>query len=500
MIHRASWTLSALAALLLTSFVAADLRTDIESAVRKAKVGPSIGISVVDVQSGRVLYESKQDELMIPASNMKLLTTGAALHVLGPEFRFSTKMVLDGDRLIVVGDGDPAFGDPKLLRLMAAGDKDGLDVEEFLDLWVNAVHDTGITSVSEVLVDDRVFDRAFVHSTWPIDQLNQHYCAEVAGLNFHANVLHFYLAPTSPGVHAADISNVHPRAPWLDAVNRTSSEQGPHAKSTAWIARVPNSNRMTVYGNVEQRYRTPVAVTVNDMPRFFAHLLYDRLRRGGVEVEHHGVVDLIAPDSEGEIIGPVITTPLTTIIARTNRDSMNLYAEAMLKRIGNEVSRQPGSWMNGGAILRHVLHERLRNPSVADRIVVRDGSGLSKMNRVAPSTMTAWIGSLVRDPELGEPYLESMAVAGEHGTMRRRFRSSQLHGATVRAKSGYINRVSCLSGVITGADGRHVAFSILCNGLSRPGSVRDAKKLQEDIVARVAEELAARSAITLGSD
>ncbi|MHC5027953.1 MAG: D-alanyl-D-alanine carboxypeptidase, partial [Planctomycetota bacterium] len=187
MIHRASWTLSALAALLLTSFVAADLRTDIESAVRKAKVGPSIGISVVDVQSGRVLYESKQDELMIPASNMKLLTTGAALHVLGPEFRFSTKMVLDGDRLIVVGDGDPAFGDPKLLRLMAAGDKDGLDVEEFLDLWVNAVHDTGITSVSEVLVDDRVFDRAFVHSTWPIDQLNQHYCAEVAGLNFHAN-------------------------------------------------------------------------------------------------------------------------------------------------------------------------------------------------------------------------------------------------------------------------------------------------------------------------
>ena len=239
---------------------------------------------------------------------------------------------------------------------------------------------------------------------------------------------------------------------------------------------------------------------VDQMVRDLGTILDRRLRRGGVEVEHHGVVDLIAPDSEGEIIGPVITTPLTTIIARTNRDSMNLYAEAMLKRIGNEVSRQPGSWMNGGAILRHVLHERLRNPSVADRIVVRDGSGLSKMNRVAPSTMTAWIGSLVRDPELGEPYLESMAVAGEHGTMRRRFRSSQLHGATVRAKSGYINRVSCLSGVITGADGRHVAFSILCNGLSRPGSVRDAKKLQEDIVARVAEELAARSAITLGSD
>src|SRR5690606_35315477 len=116
--------------------------------------------------------------------------------VLGPDFFFRTTFIHDGERFWVVGDGDPAFGDPALLELMSARDetgatRQGMDVDELLALWVNAARAAGIERVDELVVDDRIFAREFVHPTWPVEQLNTRSFAEVAGLNFHTNVLHF---------------------------------------------------------------------------------------------------------------------------------------------------------------------------------------------------------------------------------------------------------------------------------------------------------------------
>src|SRR5690606_38940871 len=109
---------------------------------------------------------------MIPASNMKVLTAGTALAVLGPDFEFKSRMRLRDDQLIIIGDGDPGFGDPELLRLLAIGQKQGVTVEEFLHLWVQPIVDAGITHLQEIVVDDRVFDQEYIHPSWPRDQLN----------------------------------------------------------------------------------------------------------------------------------------------------------------------------------------------------------------------------------------------------------------------------------------------------------------------------------------
>ncbi len=480
------------------SAAAASLQVEIEDAIKRASLGEAtIAISVRDTEDDDALVAFNATTPMSVASNMKLLTSGAALHVLGSDFQFRTQMQWDGRRLVIVGDGDPAFGDPELLERMATADTPGLSIEQFIELWIDAVTSAGITSIDEIIIDDRIFDREYFHPSWPADQLNRRYCAEVAGLNLHLNVLHVFPAPhsgTRPEIRA-----VRPNAPWISMQNRATARTGVDESNTAWISRPPDSNTMTLYGNVRFTYQIPVPVTFHDPPQFFADLMADRLRSAGVTVQTARPAKTNDDAAEGTVIGPVVATPIATVLKRCNQDSVNLYAEAMLKRIGHELTNQPGSWEHGSTILRHVVLDRLHDPSLVSSLIVSDGSGLSRDNRVTAETFTAWLCSFYNDKSLGPVYLDSLAEAGISGTLTKRFRNTDLFGATVRGKTGYIDSVSTMSGFVTMPDGRCRSFSILVNGFKR-GQLWRAKDMQERIVALIAEDLATNVSITLGSD
>lgn len=471
--------------LTLATQAIADLQDDVLLAIRIADFrNATVGVSIRDAQTGNELVSINANDLMTPASNLKLFTTGTALHVLGPQFEFKTQLLLDGDKLIILGDGDPGFGDPQLLKLMHHNGKEGLDDEQFIAIWVNSVVEAGITEISEIVVDDRVFDRNFVHPDWPKDQLERHYCAQVSGLNFHQNVFYFY--PRLSNTMRPNISFYFPKAPWLEILNRGTTRRGTDERDSAWVSRKPGTNNLTFHGNVKGTYRKPVRVTSNDMPNFFASLMKDRLQKAGIKVAGARTAMSHEPKSQGKQIGPIILTPISTVITRCNRESVNLYAEALLKRVGHEMTNEPGSWENGAAIVRHIVHERLGKPNLAKQIRISDGSGLSRDNKVAAQTMTAWLNTFHHDEIAGEMFIKSIAVAGKEGTVRNRFRNVDLHGSEVRAKSGYINKVSCLSGYVTMPDGQRRSFSILVNGLGGPDALSHAKKMQERIVSAIA--------------
>jgi len=474
---------------------AGDLERDLRGLVGRANLGKAtVSVSVRDVATGRSLADLRADRPMLPASNMKLATTAAALDSLGPSFRFSTPLAFDEATatLIVRGSGDPGFGDPPLLETTVHRRPDGsiakgLDAEALLGIWAEAVANAGVRRVDELVVDDRVFDRDRIHPQWPEDQLNRHYCAEVAGVNFHANCLHLRPSPIEgravPGPFVPD-------APWIPLENRATGRTGSKAEQTVWVghgSRIHGPDGLTLFGNVEATPHEAIRVTVRDPAIFLGRLLAERLRRRGVDV------GTVRHALEGESFeglpnaAPPVETPLETVLARANVDSSNLHAEALLKRIAHAETGRPGSWSGGAAAVRTLLARRTSS-ELLEGVEISDGSGLSRGNRLRADLMTTLLASLAVDRTVGEAFLRSLAVAGESGTLATRFRSSDLAGCRVRAKTGYIRGVSCLSGLVESPDGRRLAFSILCNDVR---SVRDAKRLQERIVERLARELAA---------
>ncbi len=457
-----------------------------------------VAVSIRDVATGRVVISSLGSEPMVPASNMKLLTTGAVLQGLGPNFAFQTKLLHDGDRLIIVGDGDPALGDPELLAQSSFVDGEGkthtgMTIEHLLDCWVRAVTAAGINRIAEVVVDDRILAREGPHPSWPKDQLDEAYCAPPSGVNFHGNALLVSVAPAPGG--APTITRLSPAAPWLTITNKGTSRQGKGDRNTMWIARSPETGGLTLYGNVKTAPESPITVGLGDPGLFMGQCLSDRLRRRGIAVGSTRMARIDEGSPSGDVIGPVLRTPLSTVITKCNVESENLYAEALLKRLGALVTGRAGSWSNGAATVAQAVKARIGS---ATGFAVSDGSGLSRDNRVTADGMTAWIASLASDSTLSAQFLASLAVAGKSGTVAKRMKDINPAEAIVQCKTGYIDKVSCLSGVVTSGDGTRYAFSVLGNNLSEKDAVGKLKRLQDRIAKLIAQSIGTTTRSAIG--
>lgn len=430
-------------------------------------------VHALDLTTKESLVSISADRGMIPASNMKLFTTAAALHVLGADFSFKTSLdridTAAGQTVLVVrGDGDPGFGDPILIERF---NKEIRTVDDLVDVWVKAVTDAGIKRVDRLVMDDRVFDRELVHPSWPVEQLNRWYCAEVSGLNFHSNVINFYAKATR--MSESPSYSIDPKLPGLVFVNKAKTG----TRNTLWISRKANSNEMGIYGQVP-RTGSSAKVTIHDPANCFGGLLAEKLRHAGVTV---GRVDRPGA-TDGGLRGMTmleVKTPLTTILDRTNKDSHNLYAESLIKRMGRQYTGAAGGWDNGGSAIRAFLTQRALGPTEAAAISIADGSGMSRDNRITARAMV----HLLRYMNDGDPdesrrkvFFNSLSVGGGDGTLRNRFRTG-LTGK-VYGKSGYLNGVSTLSGYIV----------IRPAAQPEPGGAEELQVEADEIVEGVSDE------------
>lgn len=442
----------------------------------------SVSVHAIDLGTGAEVAAYHPHRALIPASNMKLITSGAALVALGTDFVYRTEFRVDRTvsppRLIVVGSGDPALGDPVLLER----EEVGLSVDRLFDQIATALKSLGIDRFSEIVIDDRVFDRDYVHTSWPADQLNRWYCAEVGGLNFYRNVVTVFTEPTSEG--GSPITTLVPDAPWVELANRARSDRS--GTNTAWVSRPIPGDSMTLLGRV--RTRTEIQVAIHNPPLYSGRVIANELAERGIAWPDRWAHDHVrlAGETDNFDDAPtaiVITTPIADILRRVNTDSHNLYAESLIKRVGHQVTGEPGSWSNGAAVTRMVLSDALGH-DLAESTNIADGSGMSRLNRVRPSTMTAWMRWLSRDHDRWEAFVESLAVPGQ-GTLRSRFGSAEL-STHLAAKSGYISGVYALSGVLTDTDsGRRVAFCILINDVPAGHQAANARPLHERIVGEL---------------
>jgi D-alanyl-D-alanine carboxypeptidase/D-alanyl-D-alanine-endopeptidase (penicillin-binding protein 4) len=472
-----SLTLFIIVALLGPASALADMQSDIRTVLQdkllhKATVGIQVvrlGTSATDV---RPIYTLEADTPLIPASNLKLTTTSAALDALGPDFKFRTTLVRVGEDLVVIGDGDPTFGDAEFLKHA------GWNVTTVFQGWAAQLQKLKITTVRDVIVDDSVFEEPAVHSHWPADQLDERYVAEVAGLNLNANCVDFTITPGAPGQLVAYVLN--PATHYLNITNTcvTSSE------NAVRLSRDPDTNNALLTGHAPPRGTVGVSLTVHDPSLFAATVFSETLKAAGINVTGDVRRDRTvqarhdAGSLKWDVLG-INETPLGTALARANKDSMNLYAESLCKRLGFALTHQPGSWANGTAAVAAFLR-KAGVPS--EQFNLDDGCGLSKLNTISPSALCKLLAYNFYSPNR-QAFMSSLAVAGIDGTLDDRFRGSDIRGRLF-GKSGFVEGVSSLSGYLHARDGEWYAFSILMNGIPHLSN-SEIKPLQEKIIKAV---------------
>lgn len=454
------------------------------------------GVHVVDLATGETLYARNERRHFIPASTMKLLTTAAALDRLGPGFRYTTTLYMDGERtgsaldghLVVRGSGDPTIGDR---RFTSSFPTDGDPLAVFRG-WADSLAQRGVTSVTgHVIGDDRVFDGLLLGNGWAWDDEPTPFAAQISGLTFNEGRLHVSVTGTSAG-RPGRVS-IEPETEYVYVANRSRTTNGSTRNA---LRRDPGSNTLWIETEVPAGQSVRRTVSVHNPTGYFVHALRDALRSRGLTVEGDpiDVDDWYMELDYGRMV-PVAThtsPPLSVMAALTNKDSQNLYAEHLLRTLGAEFCAEAqaaratvecGS-AAAGLLVAEPLFERAGMRT--DRMRLRDGSGMSPYNMVSPSDLTALLQTMWAhpDPAVREAFVSSLAVGGIDGTIERRFTTGPSR-ANVRAKTGTVTGARNLSGYVTTADGRTLAFALLANQFGTSvGAITRAQDALVDAMAR----------------
>jgi D-alanyl-D-alanine carboxypeptidase/D-alanyl-D-alanine-endopeptidase (penicillin-binding protein 4) len=440
----------------------------------------TVGISAVELRKGgeaRSIYQLNAKTRLIPASNLKIITTAAALDGLGQDFKFRTALLQRGEDLAIVGDGDPTLGDLDLLR------KVGWNVTTVFEQWAAGLKERGVTSVRNIYIDDSIFDEEFFHPNWPADQMQYRYVAQVGGLNLNANTIGVRLAFNGSGKTVT---------PYFTPATRYVSVRNGcvgGSRNAVMVSREQGTSTINLAGQLDQTLEAPIWVTIHDPPMYAGTVLAETLSAAGIKVTGKAQRDrtIRGQLSPGNGAGAwtllaIHETPIETVLARANKDSINLYAESLCKRLGAASTGETGSWTNGRAAIAAYLR---RIGIAAGDFALDDGCGLSRQNEVTPEAVVKVLTHVYRSKH-SHFYLTTLAVAGIDGTLDDRFAGTDLRGR-VFGKSGFINGVSSLSGFVRTKDDRWIAFSILINGIPDRSNWH-IKQLQERIVRAIGEQ------------
>ncbi len=404
----------------------------------------------------RVVFVHDSDRLLVPASAAKVLTVATALDVLGPSFRFRTRVTargqavdegtLEGD-LVVHGGADPnlsgRFHDGRPLRV--------------LDALAARVREAGITHVTGALVlDDGPLDREFVHEDWSASDKLRWYGAPVGGLSFNDNCIDVSVVGQKTGRPAA-VGLAATAGPWR-VVNKVKTRVGRTAAGGRWKGDV-----LELHGRVAPGKRAAFHVPVSSPTRFFGGAFLRSLEKRGVRVAG-GMRP--ARDREDRRPGRLITeheSELPPTLAVINQKSQNFYASAVFKLCGAYATGR-GTWETGAQATKSMLERR--RVAGAEALALKDGSGLSPKNRMSAGTLAQVLAAFDRDILRGPLLYDSLAVSGQSGTLRKRLRARGVAGR-VHAKTGTLNdtRARALAGYVDGTKGHPgYVFAILLNG------------------------------------
>jgi D-alanyl-D-alanine carboxypeptidase/D-alanyl-D-alanine-endopeptidase (penicillin-binding protein 4) len=410
----------------------------------------AISLKAVDLSNGQVFVSHNENMALIPASNLKIVTTATALDVLGPNFRYETHLFYSGSiqdsvltgNVYVKGAGDPTLGSEFM----------NSDKEAFLKEWLAAIQKAGIKRISgDIVVLDQLFGYEGVSSKWLLEDIGNYYASGIYGISVFDNMYRLYIQTNAPGT-GTRILRTEPTLKELAFTDELSISETP--SDDIYIFGTPFSNQRRLTGTAPANKSSIVVKgDIPDPGLFLAQYFYTFLQNRDVKITGKATTYRLEPQEaeSGKDLLPYKSHSLEEIVREVNVKSNNHYAEHLYKTI--TVSKQidiPAYWKSKG------LDSNALN--------MFDGSGLSPVDAVSSGFLVDILVYMDKKDGTAGAFYKSLPVAGREGTVASFLKNTPLEGKA-RLKSGSITSVHSYSGYIENNNKRY-AVSLIVNNFS----------------------------------
>jgi len=441
--------------------------------------GASVSFILTDATTGETITEYQSESNLVPASVMKLITSSAALELLSPDYRFKTLVgfsgkfnrhsgILTGD-LIIKGGGDPSLGSERF----------GMDAG-FINELNAAVAGYGIKKVKgSVIVDDSRYDYEPVPAGWLWEDIGNYYGAGVFGLSVFDNTLKIHFRTGYNG-SKPEILQFDPPKPNVSYISYLiasgSSDKG-------YVFCAPYSERGWISGTIpEMKEDFILKASIPDPPLLVARMFTEKAAESGIKITGKpSTMRLLnnALKDSFKILSMITSPPLEKIVEILNHESVNLYAEHLVKELGFVIKGE-GTFRAG----HEVINEFLTKAGIkTGGIRIYDGSGLSPVNRLNARMISSLLYYMKNQSPVSEAFYNSLPEAGREGTLKNVF-SDQIFESRMRAKSGTMTGVRNYAGYLTTKSGRELIFCIMVNNFS--GTTNSITLLIQEILKEAA--------------
>jgi D-alanyl-D-alanine carboxypeptidase/D-alanyl-D-alanine-endopeptidase (penicillin-binding protein 4) len=418
------------------------------------------GIAIQSLDRPERLFALNPATLLVPASVAKLVSVATAADAVGWDYRYTTTLratgpivdgTLQGD-LLVVGSGDPSIGG-------RAGDD--------LSTWVEELKAAGIRRIEgRIIGDDDLVEEPRPQLGWAWDDLGYTTGALFGALNLAENRTTVTIAPGLSAGAPATVT-VDPRLVFRVVSNRVITGLA-GSQQLLWPEQRPGEPALTIAGSIPATAPPAVlAVAVGNPTLWFASAFKGRLIRDGIEVTGEAIdIDDVMPAPARDLATVIYThrsRPLSEITQPLLKDSVNLYAEALMR-----LNAAPDVLPTNDAALEG-LRKRLDGWGVSNMSYqLVDGSGLSRRDAISAEAVMAVLERMA-DPSATSAFVTGLPIAGVDGSLSTRMKGTPAEG-NVRAKTGTMSNIRTLAGYVTTRDGERLAFVILINNFEGTGA------------------------------
>jgi D-alanyl-D-alanine carboxypeptidase/D-alanyl-D-alanine-endopeptidase (penicillin-binding protein 4) len=433
---------------------ASSLKAALDDVVARTSLARArASILVQGIDDGRIIYSHDADDLLNPASNVKLFTAAAALSRLGPDYRWNTDFLIrepmkpNGEvkDLYVRGNGDPLLTTEKLYEI------------------VGQLYHQGLRNITgNLYIDDTYFDGERVGPGFDQETSDKAYLAPTGALSLNWNSIEIDAFPGTDAGTPARIE-LEPQSDYfvVDSQATTVAERGRgRIKAKVSFDTRENKQKVEIDGRLPLNKPGQQFWKKVDRPDLYVgYTLKALFQQRGIKIKGRVKAVTTPTPTDAKVLYTYESEPLDLAVRKMDKTSSNFIAEQLIKCLGAEVKGTPGSWEKGIEAVEDFLEEvGLPRGSY----VMKNGSGLNDTNRFSAAQVVKLLRYMVKRFNMAPEYLASLGVVGKDGTVRSRMEGTEAAGR-IRAKTGTLESVTALSGVVESLGGQHFVFSVLVN-------------------------------------